>query len=233
VQVVLAPEAMVVGLQLSEETPRVSRFSMIAWETPLRVAVTVAVLLPVKALAVTVKAADVEPAATVTEAGVASWELLSESETEEPPAGAAAVRVTIQLPVALGARMVGLQASEERAADASRFTVAVFETPLIVAVTVAAWLLVTAPAVTVNVADVEPDATVTEAGVVSPLLLSESETEEPPAGAAALSVTVQVLVAPEARLVGLQASEERTTGASKSSVALRETPFSVVVTETF
>ena len=76
------------------------------------------------------------------------------------------------------------------------------------------------PAVTGKVADVEPDATVTEAGVVSPLLLSESETEEPPAGAAALSATVQVAVAPEDRLVGLQASEDTSTGATRLRLAV-------------
>src|SRR5579863_5117320 len=168
--------------------------------------------------AVTGKVPDVEPDATLTEAGVVSPMLLSESETEEPPAGAAELSVTVHEAVAPDARPVGLQASEERltGAEARRFTVAVWETPFSVAVTVTGRLVVILPAVTGKVADVEPDATVTEAGVVVSLLrLSERETKVPPAGAAELSVTVHVAVAPEDRLVGLQASEERDTGASR------------------
>ncbi len=46
-----------------------------------------------------------------------------------------------------------------------------------------------------KVAAVAPDATVTEAGTVSRALLLESVTDEPPAGAVCVSVTVQVLTA--------------------------------------
>ena len=61
----------------------------------------------------------------------------------------------------------------------------------------------------------------------------DNDTAVPPVGAALVKVTVQVVDPPDARLAGLQASEERPAEASKSSVALRDTPFSVVVTETF
>ncbi len=94
--------------------------------------------MPVIVPAVTTKAAEVEPAATVTEAGVVSSELLSESVIKDPPAGAAAVSVTVQVLVVWEARLVGVQASEDKAAVATRFTVAILEAPLIVAVTVAA-----------------------------------------------------------------------------------------------
>ena len=59
------------------------------------------------------------------------------------------------------------------------------------------------PAVTVNVADVAPAATVTDAGVVSSELLSDSVTVVL-AVAALLNVTVQVLAALEPRVVGVQ-----------------------------
>ena len=82
----------------------------------------------------------------------------------------------------------------------------------------------------VKVVEVEPAGTVTDAGVVSSALLSDSVTEVPPVGATLVSVTVQVLVALEPRLVGEQASEERATGATRLRVAVWETPFSVAVT---
>ena len=70
----------------------------------------------------------------------------------------------------------------------------------------------TEPAVAVKLAVDAPAATVTEAGVVNAELLSEIVTAEPPVGAAADSVTVQVDVAPEAMLEGEHTSLE-TTGA--------------------
>src|SRR5262252_9050363 len=61
---------------------------------------------------------------------------------------------------------------------------------------------------TVNVAVVAPAATVTEAGTVAALvLLLVNATTAPPAGAAALRVTVPVLFAPPVRLAGFSVSE--------------------------
>ena len=71
--------------------------------------------------------------------------------------------------------------------------------PLAVAVTVAVLALVIVPAVTEKLAVLAAAATVTEAGVDSSELLSESVTSSPPDGAGALRVTMQVLLAPEAR----------------------------------
>ena len=65
------------------------------------------------------------------------------------------------------------------------------------------------PAVTVKLADVAPEATVTEPGVVSRLLLSDSVTAVLPV-AALLNVTVQVALAPEANVPGLHCREEST-----------------------
>ncbi len=62
------------------------------------------------------------------------------------------------------------------------------------------------PATAVNVADADPDATVTEDGTVSAAVLLERVTVTPPDPAACVSVTVQLLAHPEFRLVGEQAT---------------------------
>ena len=72
----------------------------------------------------------------VTEAGVVSSELLSDSVTVVL-AVAALLNVTVQVLAALEPRVVGVQASEESVTAAAREMVAVFETPLSVAVTTA------------------------------------------------------------------------------------------------
>ena len=64
--------------------------------------------------------------------------------------------------------------------------------------------------VAVNVAIVAPSGTVTLAGTEAAALSLERETAAPPAGAAALNVTVPVeLVAPPKTLVGVSDSETR------------------------
>ncbi len=79
------------------------------------------------------------------------------------------------------------------------------------------------PAVTVKVALLAAAATVTEAGVVSSVLLSDSATEVAPV-AVLERVTVQVLLAEEPRLVGVQASEVKRTGAIRLMLAVWEPP---------
>jgi hypothetical protein len=85
------------------------------------------------------------------------------------------------------------------------------------------------PAVAEKVAVVAPDATVTEAGTFRLALLSEIATAWPPEGAALLSVTVQMLTAPEARLEGLQLSAEGVAGATKVSVLVADVELAVAV----
>ena len=63
------------------------------------------------------------------------------------------------------------------------------------------------PAEAVNVAEVLPEATVTDVGTVRAVLLSERLITTPADGAAALIEAVQVLLPPEARLVGVHCSE--------------------------
>src|SRR3979490_1876516 len=73
----------------------------------------------------------------------------------------------------------------------------------------------TALVLTVNVALVAPAATVTLGGTVAAaVLLLESATVAPPAGAARLSVTVPVEEFPPVTLVGFSESDERETDAA-------------------
>ena len=81
-----------------------------------------------------------------------------------------------------------------------------------------------------KVALVAPAATVTDAGTVSEVLLLASVTTEPPVGAVWVRVTVQVLTALEPRLVGLQATPEKSTDATRLIVAVWELPPRVAVT---
>ena len=73
-----------------------------------------------------------------------------------------------------------------------------------------------------KVADVAAAATVTDAGTVRVELVLVSATVAPPVGATFVRVTVQVLEELGPRLVGLQASEETSVGATRVMVAFAE-----------
>jgi hypothetical protein len=91
-----------------------------------------------------------------------------------------------------------------------------------VAVVVAVTLLV----VTVKVALVAFPATVTEAGTDTEVLLLESVTTAPPAGAAVVSFTVPVLLVPPVTVVGLTDAADNAAAAAglTVNVALLLTP---------
>ena len=90
-----------------------------------------------------------------------------------------------------------------------------------------------AAAVAVKVAVVAPAATVTEAGTVSSVLLLESVTAAPPERAGWVVVTVQELVALWPRLVGVQTTEDTSTGASRLMAAVCELLLKDAVTVAF
>jgi hypothetical protein len=90
----------------------------------------------------------------------------------------------------------------------NRVMEAVAEVPLSDAVIVAAWLVLTEPAAALNAAVELPAPTVTEAGTVKMVLLSESETLEPPVGAACVKVTVQADVELATTLLGEHCTAE-------------------------
>ena len=71
------------------------------------------------------------------------------------------------------------------------------------------------PALALKVAEADDAATVTEAATVSAALLLDSEMLAPPAGAAFDNVTVQLLLAFDPKLLGEQATEDNSTGATR------------------
>ena len=87
---------------------------------------------------------------------------------------------------------------------------------------VALALLLIVPVVAVKVAEVAAAATVTDAGTVKVELVFDRVTLAPPAGAAWVRVTVQVLEELWPRLVGLQDRVETVTGATRLTVVLAE-----------
>jgi hypothetical protein len=78
------------------------------------------------------------------------------------------------------------------------------------------------PAVAVNCAVAEPEATVTAAGTVRAARLLESDTGTPPEPAAFDRVTVQVELAPDKRLLGKHDIAFTTVGATKPTLNVLE-----------
>lgn len=97
------------------------------------------------------------------------------------------------------------------------------------AVTVTAVLFATVPALAIKVAVLEPAATVTDAGTVKALLLSEIATLTPPLGALLLNVTVQVLIPPANTLGEAQLSPVNVMGATNAREKTCELPFRLAV----
>ena len=84
--------------------------------------------------------------------------------------------------------------------------------------------------VALNVAVVADAGTVTDAGTVRVAFVFVRATTAPPAGAACVSVTVQVLDAFCPRLVGLHTSDDTNTDAAMLMVTLAELLLYVAVT---
>ena len=86
----------------------------------------------------------------------------------------------------------------------------------------AVWSELIVPAVAVKLAEVAPDATVTDGGTLSVPTLLDSGTTAPPAPAALDNVTVQPDTPPDDRLVGAQLNPLTTVGATSEMVACCE-----------
>ena len=86
---------------------------------------------------VALKGADVAAAGTVMDAGTVRVALVFVRVTIAPPAGAAFVKVTVQVVEALGPTLAGLQAREETRTGASRDRLVEVDVPLREAVSVA------------------------------------------------------------------------------------------------
>jgi hypothetical protein len=139
--------------------------------------------------------------------------LLSDSETTNPPDAAAAVSVTdpcAALPPATEAGVTETADSAAGAGDDAGVTIIGAErvTPPHVPEIVDDVEAVTDVVAMVKLALVDPAATVTLAGTEVAVELSESETNAPPLGAAALSVTVPLDELPPTTLLGLTDTDE-------------------------
>ena len=79
----------------------------------------------------------------------------------------------------------------------------------------------------------DPEGTVADLCTGSSTLLLDNDTAVPPAGAVWLKVIVHVVTAADARLVGVQVSDETDRETVRLRAAVWETPFSVAVSVTF
>jgi hypothetical protein len=150
-----------------------SRVSCAVLALPLSVAEIAATATRVTADVAIGKDAEADPAETTTDGPTEAAELLEESWTTVPPAGAEAVSVTVPVAgsppstvVGAIARLARVGGKTVRAPDA----VDPWYAPMIVATVVA----VTGIVVTEKVADVAPEAIVTDAGTTTDPLPDES-----------------------------------------------------------
>ena len=119
--------------------------------------------------------------------------------------------MTVQVLDAPELTLVGLHARAETSVGATMLKVVLWEAPFRVAVMVALWFVVRTPAVAMKVAELAPAGTVTDAGIVSGALLSDSVMVAPEE-AASFKLTVQVVEAPEATVPGLQLKDVKLSG---------------------
>jgi predicted outer membrane lipoprotein len=173
------------------------------FEVLFSVAVITAVVLELTGDGITVKLAVVEPGLTVTLAGTEAEALPLESATLVWRVGAT-FRVTVQVDVVGAVMLAGLQVRlVGTGAAGNSVSENVFEVLFSVAVITAVVLELTGDGVTVKLALVEPELTVTEAGTAADPLPLESATLVLLVGAT-FRVTVQVEVVGAVMLAGLQ-----------------------------
>ena len=199
------PPITEVGLKLTPLRVSAVTVKLAVLVTP-KIAVIVTEVLLATGLVMMVNVAVVAPAATVTLAGTcAAAVLLLDSVTTAPPAGAGPVNLTVPVDEIPPTTEVGLTVRPlplPLSVGAVTVKPDVLVTPYVPAI-VAVVLLATGLVVMVNVAVVAPAATVTLAGTCAAVgLLLDRLTTAPPAGAAAVNVTVPVDEVPPTTEVG-------------------------------
>jgi len=231
------PPRTLVGLRLIETSVGGGGVTVSAADrvTPPDVAEIVTVCADVTAFVGNENPTVVAPAGTVTLAGTAATAaLLLDSATTAPPAGAAALSVTVPVDALPPVTLVGwrLSSVSDGAGVTVSWTDRVVPPPVEEIVTVVD--VVTGLVATANVAVVLPAGTVTPPGTAATAVLAlDSVTTAPLAGAAALRVTVPVDALPPLTLVGWRDSDANVTtgggGGVTVSVAGRVSPPSVAV----
>ena len=154
------------------------------------------------------KLCDALPAATTMLAGRVTEGSELVSATVTPPEDAAAFRATLPVDPAPPVTDVGLKLTDERDGAASGVTVSVPMAVVVpvVATTMAICELLTEPVATENDCTVDPVGTITLAGTGTAVELLVRATGNPPEGAIAFNVTVQVDIWPALTLAGLNAT---------------------------
>ena len=178
------------------------------------------------------KGALVDPAATVTFAGTVTFALPLVRVTANPPTGATPLKVIEHAEVPGAFTVAGLQLSPLNCTTGdtgATVAVAVFTTPLVLAVTVTVCTLATVAAVAVKVPVAAPEETVTFAGTGSAVLLLDTLTVNPLPVAAFVNVTVQAVVCPDVTLDGEHATDDNCAGAEAFRVKVCDTPAALAV----
>jgi len=225
VPVDVPPPRTLVGWRLSDVSVGVPgvTVSCADWVTPPLVPEIVTVVAVVTALVATANVAVVPPAATVTPPGtVATAGLLLDRVTVTPPLGAAEDSMTVPVDVVplvtLGGRLSDVSvAGPDTVTCARRVVVPVAE--MVTVVNVAQFGHTVKLAAVLSAAKIRKRGTGTTAG-----LLLDSVTIAPPAGAAALSVTVPVNELPNVTPVGFRLRDVTAAGCGARAVAVQFSP---------
>jgi hypothetical protein len=205
--------------------------------TPANPAEIVADVAWATALVVTAKVALVAPAGTVMVAGTVAAVELSESETTAPPAGAAALNVTVPVEPLPPTTVAGLSETADSVGPvppaALSVSVALVVTFSYDAEMDTVFVDVTCPVLTVKVARVCPAGTTTLFGTTaSSVSLLASVTTAFPFGAADFNVTVAVEEAPPVTGFGLSVTDETALETIRNRFVLTVVPFNEAETLT-
>jgi hypothetical protein len=183
---------MVVGLQTNVAFNGGYTVRTVVRDTVVVVAVIVSLMLPVSDAALAVKVALLLPASIVSEAGTATLGLLLASVTPTPTPEAVLLRVTEQVLEPPCGILAGLQLMDATFGEVRTVSGAVFTVPFIVALSRAVKSVTGVPAMAEKPTLLDPAGTRTLAGTVTIELSLASVTVNPPSGAAAVKLTVQL-----------------------------------------
>lgn len=211
------PPVTLVGLALTLLTTGANTFKVVVLLVAPCVAVIVTAASEATASVVTVNVLEFVPAVTVTEAGTVAADvlLLDKLTVTLEPVATLPSSVTVPVLLVPPVTLPGLTLTLVTTGVFTVSVVVLLVLPDLEAVMVDVACAETGTVVTVNVVELLPEGTVTEAGTVVAELLSERLTTAPPAGALPESVTVPVLEVPPGTEVGFTETEESVCACAK------------------